>query len=141
MSYASSTSAASSLRVLVADDMPLNLRAAAALLKALGHGGALVTDGQKALNALAQQAFDLVLLDVSMPGLSGLDVLREIRAKELKGGPRMPVIIVSGHDLPEDRDRFLEAGADGVLVKPLQRIALSAEVQRVLTASKRRCEC
>ncbi|MBA4343064.1 MAG: hypothetical protein C0423_13065 [Methylibium sp.] len=137
MTGASTVPAARALRVLVADDMPLNLRAAAALLKALGHGGALVTDGQKALDALAQQAFDLVLLDVSMPGLSGLDVLREIRAGKTRGGPRLPVIIVSGHDLPEDRDNFLAAGADGVLNKPLQRDSLAAEMQRVLTANRR----
>lgn len=137
MTVPTTAPASRALRVLVADDMPLNLRAAAALLKALGHGGALVTDGQKALDALTQQAFDLVLLDVSMPGLSGLDVLREIRAGKTRGGPSLPVIIVSGHDLPEDRDHFLEAGADGVLNKPLQRDALAAEMQRVLTARRR----
>lgn len=120
------------LRVLVADDMPLNLRAAASLLSGLGHGGVLVKDGQKALAALAQQRFDLVLLDVSMPGLGGLDVLREIRAGEAQGQPHLPVIIVSGHDLPEDRQQFLAAGADGVLAKPLQQDSLSAEMRRVL---------
>jgi CheY-like chemotaxis protein len=128
----SPSSTGRALRVLVADDMPLNLRAAAAILKALGHGGALVTDGQKALDALAKQQFDVVLLDVSMPVLSGLDVLHELRAGEQRGRPHLPVIIISGHDLPEDRAHYLQAGADGFVAKPLERDALAAELQRVL---------
>lgn len=120
------------LRVLVADDMPLNLRAAASILKALGHGGVLVTDGQKALDALARQAFDVVLLDVSMPVMGGLEALGEIRARERHGRPHIPVIIVSGHDLPEDREHYLKAGADGFIAKPLDRDQLAAELRRVL---------
>jgi CheY-like chemotaxis protein len=120
------------LRVLVADDMPLNLRAAASILKALGHGGVLVTDGQKALDAVARQAFDVLLLDVSMPVMGGLEVLGEIRAGERHGRAHVPVIIVSGHDLPEDREHYLKAGADGFLAKPLDRDQLAAELRRVL---------
>ncbi len=106
MTGATTTPATRALRVLVADDMPLNLRAAAALLKALGHGGALVTDGQKALDALVQQAFDLVLLDVSMPGLSGLDVLREIRAGKARGGASLPVIMCPATICPRTGTTF-----------------------------------
>lgn len=112
--------------------MPINLRAAASLLKALGHGGALVTDGQKALDALSKQSFDVVLLDMSMPVLNGLDVLHALRASEKSGRPRTPVIVVSGHDLPEDREHFMEAGADGFIAKPLDKGTLAAELQRVL---------
>lgn len=120
------------LRVLVADDMPVNLRAAAVALRSLGHGGVLVRDGQQVLDALQRERFDLLLLDVSMPVLDGLSALREIRSTERPGGPRLPVIIVSGHDLPEDRERFLQGGADGVAIKPLQVDALAAEMRRVL---------
>ncbi len=120
------------LRILVVDDMPVNLRAAAAILRGLGHGGALVTDGRKALDALAKQQFDVVLLDVSMPVMDGLAVLEAIRADEQEGGSRMPVIIVSGHDLPEDREHYLRAGANGFVSKPLDSDPLAAELRRVL---------
>jgi CheY-like chemotaxis protein len=58
--------------------------------------------------------------------------LQAIRAAERKGRPHVPVIIVSGHVLPEDRDRFLQAGADGFVPKPVQRDALQSELRRVL---------
>lgn len=123
----------SRLHILVADDVEVNLRVAAVLLKGMGHSGVLVQDGQQALNALKQQHFDLVLLDVSMPVLDGLSVLRELRAAEHQGRPHVPVILVSGHALPEDRDRFMEAGADSFIAKPIQRDALQRELQRVLS--------
>jgi two-component system CheB/CheR fusion protein len=125
-------SSPSRLHILVADDVEVNLRVAAVLLKGLGHSGVLVQDGQQALNALAQQHFDLVMLDVSMPVLDGLSALQEIRANERQGRPHVPVILVSGHALPEDRDRFMAAGADAFIAKPIQREALQKELQRVL---------
>lgn len=121
------------LRVLIADDQPLNLRLATRLLREMGHGGVLVTDGQQALQALQSQPFDLVLMDVTMPVLDGLSALREIRAGEWrKGGPQMPVIMVTAHDLPADRECFRLAGADGFVAKPLDKDSLQREVQRVL---------
>lgn len=123
---------ASPLRILVADDVPVNLRVASLLLRGMGHSGVLVTDGQQALRALEQQHFDLVLLDASMPVLDGLGALQEIRAAERRGQPHVPVIMVSGHALPEDRERFLLAGADAFIAKPIQRDILQRELQRVL---------
>lgn len=121
------------LHILVADDVPVNLRVAAVLLKGMGHRGVLVTDGQQALRALEQQHFDLVLMDASMPVLDGVGALQEIRAAEQRGRPHIPVIIVSGHVMPEDRERFFNAGADGFIAKPIQRETLQRELQRVLS--------
>ncbi len=121
------------LRVLVADDNPLNLRLAARILRDMGHSGVLVGDGHKALEALHAQIFDLVLMDVTMPGLDGLEALRELRAREAAGGQRRtPVIMVTAYDLPEDRRRILQAGADGYVAKPLDAERLGAEIRRVL---------
>jgi CheY-like chemotaxis protein len=119
-----------SLRILVADDDPLNLRIAARLLRELGHTGSLVTDGHKALALLAQQRFDLMLLDISMPELDGLETLQRLRSAP-PAGPRLPVLMVSGHTDDATRDHFLAAGADGFLSKPLASTALQAEIQRI----------
>jgi len=119
------------LRILVADDNPLNLRAAARILREMGHSGVLVTDGEKALKALDSQSFDLVLLDVTMPVLDGEQVLATIRQSNDPGKRGLPVIMVTGHDLPSDQARFLQAGASGHLSKPLDSQALQREIARV----------
>lgn len=122
-----------SLRVLVADDNPLNLRLATRILRDMGHSGVLVGDGHKVLEALHAQTFDLVLMDVTMPGLDGLEALRELRAREAAGRQRRtPVIMVTAYDLPEDRRRILQAGADGYVAKPLDAERLTTEIRRVL---------
>lgn len=120
------------LRVLVADDNPVNLRVATRVLREMGHSGVLVTDGEKALKALEAQAFDVALMDVTMPQLDGLSTVAEMRKREAQGARRTPVIMVTAFDLPSDRARFLAAGADGYLAKPLERVALENELRRVL---------
>ncbi len=120
------------LRVLVADDNPVNLRVATRVLRDMGHSGVLVTDGEKALKALEAQTFDVALMDVTMPTLDGLSTVAVIRERERQGRKKMPVIMVTAFDLPSDRARMLAAGADGYLAKPLERGALEAELLRVL---------
>jgi CheY-like chemotaxis protein len=120
------------LKVLVADDNPINQRHMVALLKSQGHTGVVVNDGDKVLRCLAQLRFDLVLLDVQMPVLDGLQALAEIRARERAGAARVPVILVTANDLPGDRIRFLQLGADGYVTKPVDPAALQQEMGRVL---------
>lgn len=127
-----SSPASKPLRVLVADDNPVNLRVATRVLRDMGHSGVLVTDGEKALKALEAQPFDVALMDVTMPQLDGISAVAEIRKREKQGARRTPVIMVTAFDMPSDRARFLAAGADGYLAKPLERTALEAELQRVL---------
>ncbi|MEC5319828.1 response regulator [Brenneria populi subsp. brevivirga] len=115
------------LRVLVVDDDTLNLRIAARLLRDLGHSGALAADGEKALQLARQQPFDLMLLDINMPKLSGEDTLRALRA----GGSRLPVLMVSGHNGEQTRRHFLELGASGFLEKPLALPALRTALARL----------
>lgn len=124
--------ASRALRILVADDNPVNLRVAARVLREMGHSGVLVTDGEKALKALEAQAFDVALMDVTMPQLDGVSTVAEMRKREKQGARRTPVIMVTAFDLPSDRARFMIAGADGYLAKPLERAALEAELRRVL---------
>lgn len=124
--------ASKALRILVADDNPVNLRVATRVLRDMGHSGVLVTDGEKALKAMDAQQFDLVLMDVTMPVLDGLSTVAELRKREQQGKRRTPIIMVTAFDLPSDRARMLAAGADGYLAKPLSREALELELKRML---------
>ena len=116
------------LRLLVTDDDPIQLRAAARLLKTLGHTGALATQGQMALDLLERQSFDLMLLDLRMPVMDGLETLTRLRPRH----PTLPVVLVSGDDLGVNWSFYRDAGADAYLVKPLDIEALSALLQRRL---------
>jgi CheY-like chemotaxis protein len=122
------------LRILVADDDGLQRQVIRMALQRLGHSGVAVADGQQALRALQQHRFDALLLDASMPVLGGLATLAALRAAEAAGQPRTPVIMLSGYDTPEDRARFLAAGADSCLSKPLDTGHLARELARVAAA-------
>lgn len=119
------------LKVLVADDDALNLRVAARLLREQGCSGALVTSGDKALQLITEREFDLMLLDISMPQMDGAQTLNALRERERQGVRHLPVIMVSGFNDPATVERFLAAGADGFLVKPLAADSLRAEICRV----------
>ncbi|MDD2729994.1 response regulator [Malikia sp.] len=119
------------LQILVADDDALNLRVAARLLREQGCSGALVTSGDKALQLIAQREFDLMLLDISMPQMDGAQTLRALRERERQDGRHLPVVMVSGFEDRATVERFLAAGADGFLVKPLAADSLRAEIRRV----------
>jgi signal transduction histidine kinase/ActR/RegA family two-component response regulator len=123
---------ASGLRVLVAEDDRASLLITTRMLERLGHRVRGVDDGQAALAALEAEAFDLMLLDVQMPCLDGLETIRRQRARErsLATG-RLPVIALTAHDMEEDRQRCLAAGMDGFLPKPIELAALRTEIARV----------
>ena len=86
----------------------------------------------KALRCQKQLQFDLVLMDVMMPNLDGLGAIAAIRERERLGHPHMPVIMATSHDLPGDRERFVAAGADGYVAKPIDVGQLQAEFCRVM---------
>jgi len=132
MSLSASAPPGRALRILVADDNPLNLRLATRILRDMGHSGVLVNDGAKALEALQAQSFDVLLMDVTMPGMGGLEALAELRRREQAGRRKTPVIMVTAYDLPEDRRRLLDAGADGYVAKPIDAERLAAELARVV---------
>jgi hypothetical protein len=107
-------------RLLLVEDNPVNQKVALLMLERLGYSNvALAADGEAALRALAQQRYSLVLMDVRMPGMDGLEVTRRLRAVD---GPNVdvPVIAVTANALQEDRDDCLAAGMNDFLPKPLQ---------------------
>ena len=113
------------LRVLVAEDNEVNRKVVVGLLARLGVTPTVVGDGAQALDALHADPYDLVLMDVQMPVLDGLEATRRLRA-ELEVQPR--VVALTANALPEDAERCREAGMDGFLTKPLRFDALRAEI-------------
>jgi CheY-like chemotaxis protein len=122
------------LKVLVAEDNIINQRIAVGMLHELGHTGVVVADGDKALKCLAKLSFDVVLMDVMMPILDGLQALTAIRQQEQGqgSGRHMPVIMATAHTEPGDAARFKRAGADGYVAKPLEIDKLETDLLRVI---------
>ncbi len=116
------------LRVLLAEDNAVNALLASVLLKKAGHQVTHVVTGRKALDALALNAFDLILMDVQMPVMDGTAATLEIRRSESGTGRHIPIVSFTAHAMAEDRKRFLEAGADGYLTKPFSPEQLHAVI-------------
>ena len=108
-------------RILVVDDSESNRLLALLQLDRLGFDAVAVDGGWAALERLAEEPFDLVLLDGMMPGLDGPGTAREIRRREVIAGlPRMPIVALTASILPEDRSMVLDAGMDDHLAKPIR---------------------
>jgi CheY-like chemotaxis protein len=121
------------LRVLVAEDDEFSARLMEQLLARQGHRARLAADGPEAL-ALAQEGgFDLLFLDIHMPGLDGFGVVGAIRERERVSGGHLPVIALTARSRQEDRERCLAAGMDDFLTKPVASAALFAAIDRLLS--------
>jgi len=127
------TKARRSLRILVAEDNPVNQELVLELLKQRGHAATVATDGVKALAALERGRFDAVLMDVQMPNLSGLEATQAIRQGEKSTGRHVPIIAMTAHAMKGDRERCLEAGMDGYVAKPIQAAELFATVEGLVS--------
>ena len=102
---------------LVVDDNQLNSGLAGHMLKRLGWRSVPAANGREALSLLAEHDFDLVLLDLRMPDMSGEEVCRRIR--EDLGNTSLPIVAYTAHGMPEERNRMLQAGFSGLLIKPI----------------------
>jgi CheY-like chemotaxis protein/HPt (histidine-containing phosphotransfer) domain-containing protein len=123
-----------SLRILLAEDNAINQRFASCLLEKRGHAVVVVNNGKDVLTALAQQPFDLVLMDVQMPEMDGLETTAAIRAREQEQGGHMPIIAMTAHAMEGDRARCLHAGMDGYLTKPVRPHELFAAMTSLTPA-------
>jgi len=125
------------LDVLLAEDNPVNQRLALSLLQRRGHRVTTVTNGREALDAVVQRSFDIVLMDVQMPEMGGLEATAAIRDRERETGAHLPIIAMTAHALKGDRERCLKAGMDEYLTKPLDARQLSTVVEHVADAEGR----
>lgn len=115
-------------RILLAEDNVVNQRLAVALLKKQGHTVVIANNGREAVEALEREQFDLVLMDVQMPVMNGLEATSQIRAKERGSCKRARIIAMTAHAMKEDRDRCLAAGMDGYISKPITPQQLYAAI-------------
>ena len=124
------------LRILLAEDNRVNQKIAIRLLEKRGHHPVLAATGKEALEALARASFDLVLMDVHMPDMDGIEATMAIREKEKTTGLHQPIIAMTALAMKGDRERCLAAGMDGYLSKPIDL----QQLENVLAAySDRRC--
>ena len=119
--------------MLVAEDNLINRRLVQVMLQKLGVEVSLAENGQLTLEALETRMPDVVLLDLQMPVLSGLEVSRRIRSREhALGLPRLPIIAVTANSSAADREASLAAGADAFLAKPFAAPELAAQIEALL---------
>jgi CheY-like chemotaxis protein len=126
----------SALSVLLAEDNEVNQKLATRLLEKRGHRVVVAANGQQALDALSGARYDLVLMDVQMPEMDGIEATAALRTSEKKTGQHQPVIAMAALVMQGDRERCLAAGMDGYLTKPIRPRALD-EVLEIYTALKK----
>jgi PAS domain S-box-containing protein len=123
------------LRILVAEDNSVNQRLASRLLEREGHSVTIAGSGQEALDLLERQRFDLILMDVQMPGLDGLQATARIREIERGSGYRVPIVAMTAQAAESDRVRCLESGMDAYVTKPVHVPDLMRMIDTVVPQS------
>ena len=129
----------SSLKLLLVEDQDVNRTFVQRLLERQGHQVIPAVDGLMALELLERDSYDLMLLDIQMPGMGGEEVLARLRESEQVSGTHLPVIALTAHALTGDREKLLQQGFDGYVAKPVQLALLLDEMAAVLTAGDRSC--
>jgi CheY-like chemotaxis protein len=122
--------ATGSLHVLVAEDNLVNQTLAAKLLQKLGHTTVVAANGAEAIQRWESESFDLILMDVQMPGVDGFQATARIRQAEQKSGEHVPIVAMTAYAMSGDRERCLEAGMDGYVSKPVSRAVLEETLAR-----------
>ena len=125
------------LKILVAEDGIANRKLLAELLTTWGHDATVVEDGRPAVEAAEANSFDLVLMDVEMPEMDGMEAARQIRRLEKASNiPPTPIIALTGHTMDEDRDRCLSAGIDAIVSKPICSQSLAETIKTVVAGGE-----
>jgi CheY-like chemotaxis protein len=117
------------LRILLAEDNLVNQRLATRLLEKCGHQVTAATTGRQALELSARNSFHLILMDVQMPDMDGLEATRVIRSREQSGFIRTPIVALTAHTMKGDRERCLAAGMDAFITKPIDAVEFLTVVE------------
>jgi signal transduction histidine kinase/ActR/RegA family two-component response regulator len=125
---------APTLRILAADDNETNRMILAAMLEPTGAALTFAADGREALAGFAKASFDVVLMDIQMPEMNGVEATRAIRASEQ--GVRTPIVAVTANVMPHQVEEYLAAGMDGVVAKPISAAALFSAIEAALSAPR-----
>jgi CheY-like chemotaxis protein len=123
--------ALSPMRILLAEDNPVNQKLAARLLEKEGHSVTVVSNGREAVDAASRQDFDVILMDIQMPEMDGWEATRTILANESHGVSHVPIVAMTAHAMSGDRIQCESAGMDGYISKPIDLAELLAEIGRV----------
>jgi CheY-like chemotaxis protein len=126
------------VRILVVEDDEINMRCLVGILRKWGHAATGAENGLEALRHAAQSPFDLILMDVQMPVMDGVEATRRIRSGEAGGvDPHIPIVAMTAHAMSGDREAFLAAGMDDYLAKPMDVSSLRQVISRVLDCGVR----
>jgi two-component system sensor histidine kinase/response regulator len=128
-----SPSRSSPLHILLAEDNEINQRVAVGILEQQGHSVPVAANGELALSALEKERFDLILMDVQMPVMTGLEAVAAIRKQERATGAHIPIIALTAHAMNGDRERCLDAGMDSYLAKPIRARELLKSIDNVMS--------
>jgi len=120
-----------SLHVLLAEDNQVNQKLAVAVLERLGHNVQVAKNGREALEMLEKFSFDLVLMDVQMPEMGGVEATQLIRKREAEQGGHIPIVAMTAHAMAGDKEKFLAAGMDEYISKPISQERLREVVRTV----------
>ena len=128
------------LDVLLAEDNRVNQRLATRLLEKMGHHVTLTENGREAVAAANRHPFDLILMDVQMPEMDGLEATALIRANERVSGRRVPILALTAHVMKGDREKCLAAGMDAYISKPLDPQTFGATITTLTSAASPQSE-
>jgi PAS domain S-box-containing protein len=119
------------LQLLLVEDNAVNQKLGERLLSKMGHQVTLAPNGQLAVDLALRKKFDLILMDIQMPVMSGMEATRLIRDSEKKSGGHVPIIAMTAHAMAGDAEKFFDAGMDGYVSKPIRQSFLRAEIDRL----------
>ena len=124
------------LRILLAEDNPVNQLVATRILEKQGYALEVASNGHEAIEILARQPFDLVLMDVQMPEMDGIETTKAIREKEARSDEHIPIVAMTAHAMKGDKERCLDAGMDDYVAKPIKAEDLLEVIHRFLGDSE-----
>ena len=122
------------LRILLVEDSLVNQKLAEGLLTRYGHEVVVASNGQQAITCFESEPFDLVLMDVQMPEMDGMEATKVLRSRQCDSFRRTPIIAMTAHAMKGDRERCLEVGMDGYVAKPIRAAVLFHAIAKVLEA-------